>query len=308
MYRGKTIGVAMPAYNEGKLIEKTLSSIPVYVDKIYAVNDGSKDDTGEKIRNFTDKRVTYIEKENGGVGSAICAGYKRALADSIDIVAVMAGDNQMDGNYLPGLLNPIIDGYAEYTKGNRLINSEYRKGMSAWRSLGNYILTFLNKLASGYWDIDDPQNGYTAISSCALEQINLDKIYKGYAFENDILVKLNIYDIPVLNVPIPARYAEEQSKIRYSRFIVKTSFFFVCALNWRAWKKYAVRLNPIGWIYLTGSVFSIFGIFALFMFKPMYIMLGFSMFGVASFAEILRNKVKEARFFVELEKLRMQEW
>jgi glycosyltransferase involved in cell wall biosynthesis len=307
MYRKKTIGVAIPAYNESKLIEKTLSSIPPYVDKVYAIDDGSKDDTAEKIRKFRDRRIVLIQQENGGVGAAVTAGYKKALADHIDIVAVMAGDNQMDPQYLPDLLDPIVDGKAEYTKGNRLINSKYRKGMSAWRSLGNYTLTFLNKIASGYWNINDPQNGYTAISSYALKQINLDKIYKGYAFENDLLVKLNIHDISVKNVPIPARYADEKSTIRYSKFIVKTSFYFINALIWRSWNKYVLKLNPIGVIYLIGSFFTIAGFFALFTLNVLYILFGLSLFGVAAFSEVLRTQLMEVEFSKEMESTYLNE-
>ncbi len=301
MYRKKSIGVAIPAYNESKLIEKTLGSVPPYVDKIYAVDDGSKDDTAEKIKNFDDSRIVLIQQKNGGVGAAVTAGYKKALEDHIDIVAVMAGDNQMDPQYLPDLLDPIIDGKAEYTKGNRLVNSKYRKGMSAWRSLGNYILSFLNKIASGYWDLEDPQNGYTAISSRALKKLNLNEVYTGYAFENDMLVKLNIHDISVKNVPIPARYADEKSKIRYSRFIVKTSFYFVKALIWRSWNKYVVKLNPIGAMYLSGSLLTVIGFFALFALDVLYILLGFSLFGVAAFSEILRNKFLDTKFSKEVE-------
>jgi glycosyltransferase involved in cell wall biosynthesis len=301
MYRKKLIGVAIPAYNESKLIEKTLGSVPPYIDKIYAIDDGSKDDTAEKIKNFNDSRIVLIQQKNGGVGAAVTAGYKKALEDHIDIVAVMAGDNQMDPQYLPDLLDPIIDGKAEYTKGNRLLNSKYRKGMSAWRSLGNYTLSFLNKIASGYWDLEDPQNGYTAISSRALKRLDLNKVYKGYAFENDMLVKLNIHDISVKNVPIPARYADEKSKIRYSKFIVKTSFYFIKALIWRSWNKYVINLNPIGIIYLMGSFFTVTGFFALFALKVLYILLGFSLFGVAAFSEILRDRFLDVEFSKEME-------
>lgn len=301
MYRKKSIGVAIPAYNESKLIEKTLGSVPPYVDKIYAVDDGSKDDTAEKIKNFDDSRIVLIQQKNGGVGAAVTAGYKKALEDHIDIVAVMAGDNQMDPQYLPDLLDPIIDGKAEYTKGNRLVNSKYRKGMSAWRSLGNYILSFLNKIASGYWDLEDPQNGYTAISSRALKKLNLNEVYKGYAFENDMLVKLNIHDVSVKNVAIPARYADEKSKIRYSRFILKTSFYFIKALIWRSWNKYVVKLNPIGAMYLMGSLLTVTGFFALFVLDVLYLLLGFSLFGVAAFSEILRNKLLDTKFSKDVE-------
>jgi glycosyltransferase involved in cell wall biosynthesis len=295
MYRNKSIGIAVPAYNESKLIQKTLRSVPPYVDKIYAVDDGSQDDTAEKIKNVDDPRIVLIQQKNGGVGAAIISGYKRALEDNIDIVAVMAGDNQMDPNYLPDLLDPIVNGKAEYTKGNRLLNSKFRKGMSAWRTVGNYILNTLNKVASGYWNVSDPQNGYTAISSSALKKLDLDKTYKGYAFENDMLVKLNVHDIIVKSVAVPARYADEKSKIRYPTFIVKTSLYLINALLWRSWKKYVVKLNPIGIFYILGIFLTIAGFFALLALKPAYIMLGLFMFLVSSVSEILRNKITDIK-------------
>lgn len=295
MYRNRSIGIAVPAYNESKLIEKTLSSIPLYVDKIYAIDDGSQDNTAEKIKNFADPRVVLIQQKNGGVGAAITSGYKKALEDNIDIIAVMAGDNQMDPDYLSNLLDPIVDGKAGYTKGNRLWNSKLRKGMSAWRALGNYILTFLNKVASGYWNLSDPQNGYTAISSLVLKKLDLDKTYRGYAFENDMLVKLNVHDISVKNVAIPARYADEKSKIRYPTFITKTSLYLINALLWRSWNKYVVKLNPIGIFYILGILLMITGFFALLPLKPAYILFGLFLFLVSSILEILRNKIADIK-------------
>ena len=295
IYRNKSIGIAVPAYNESKLIEKTLRSIPPYVDKIYAVDDGSQDDTADKIKNVDDARVVLIQQKNGGVGAAITSGYKKALEDNIDIVAVMAGDNQMDPDYLPDLLDPIIDGKAGYTKGNRLLNSKLRKGMSIWRSLGNYILSFLNKIASGYWNVSDPQNGYTAISSSALKKLDLDKTYRGYAFENDMLVRLNIHDISVKNVAIPARYADEKSKIRYPTFIARTSLYLINALLWRSWKKYVVKLNPIGIFYILGVLLTITGLIALLALEPAYLMIGLFLFSASSVLEILRNKITDLK-------------
>jgi glycosyltransferase involved in cell wall biosynthesis len=167
-YRGKRIAVVVPAYNEEKLIGETLGSIPDYIARVYAVNDGSSDRTGEIMEDYArrDSRIIPIHHNpNRGVGAAITSGYKRAVEDSMDIAAVMAGDNQMDPAQLPSLLDPIVDGRADYTKGNRLISEAFRTGMSRWRSFGNSILTFLTKVASGYWQMMDPQNGYTAIST-----------------------------------------------------------------------------------------------------------------------------------------------
>jgi len=244
LYRGKSVAVVVPAFNEEKLVRQTLESIPSYVDRVYAVDDASTDSTlSIMLRQAKlDTRICVIAREvNGGVGASIVSGYKMALKDGIDIAAVMAGDGQMDPQYLPKLLDPIIEGKAEYTKGNRLFGEGLRGGMSTWRYFGNIVLTYLNKIASGYWHVVDPQNGYTAITARALRMLDLDWIYPRYAFENDMLVKLNVYEIPVVNVPIPARYGDEESKIVYGPFIIKTSAFFLRSFLWRIWKKHFSR-------------------------------------------------------------------
>lgn len=296
MYREYKIGVVVPAYNESKLIKKTLASIPTYVDRIYAIDDASIDDTAEKIKKFTDSRIVCIQHEkNGGVGAAIISGYMKALEEQMDIVAVMAGDNQMDPLYLPNLLNPIIDGEAEYTKGNRLINSDFRKGMSKWRCIGNFLLSFLNKLASGYWNISDPQNGYTAISRKALKTLDLSTLYRRYAFENDILVKLNVNDVKVLNIPIPSRYGEESSTIDYPSFIIKTSFYFIRAFLWRTWKKYLINFHIIGICYSTGTILILYGVFKLLLGRLDFIIYGLTFLLIGSLLEIKKCQLETRR-------------
>lgn len=158
-YKGKTIGVVVPAFNEELLIRDTLRSIPEFVDRVYAIDDCSADRTKEIMLDFAkqDPRITCIShKKNKGVGGAITTGYLNAIKDGIGIVAVMAGDNQMDPKYLTDLLDPIVEGAADFTKGNRL-KPGFWKGMSTWRLFGNYLLNILNKISSGYWNIDDPQ-------------------------------------------------------------------------------------------------------------------------------------------------------
>jgi len=265
MYKNHKIAVVVPAYNEEKLIGETLSSIPEYVDKVYAVDDGSTDRTFEIVQEFAkkDSRIVCIKHEkNRGPGAAIVTGYKRALQDKMDIVAVMAGDNQMDPAYLPDLLEPIIEGRADYAKGNRLLNPEYRRGMSRWRFFGNSILTFLTKIASGYWQVVDPQNGYTAISRRALERIDLDSIYPWYGYPNDILVKLNVYGFRIVDVPHPARYGREKSKIKYGKYILKVSWLLLRDFFWRLKMKYILlSFHPLVLFYLFGIVFTSLGVF-----------------------------------------------
>ena len=151
MYKNKKIAVVVPAYKEEELIRETLSSIPEYVDRIYAVDDGSPDRTYEIMRKIAeeDPRVICMKHEkNGGVGVAIVTGYKKALQDRMDIAVVMAGDNQMNASFLTDLLEPIVNGRADYVKANRLLSPRYRIGMGKWRFFGNSILTFLTKIAS----------------------------------------------------------------------------------------------------------------------------------------------------------------
>ncbi|MHC1625141.1 MAG: glycosyltransferase family 2 protein, partial [Methermicoccaceae archaeon] len=263
MYRDNKIAVVVPAYNEEELIGDTLDSIPDYVDRVYVVDDCSKDRTPDIIKEYTkNPKFVHIRHErNKGVGAAIVSGYKRALEDGIDIIAVMAGDNQMDPEHLPSILDPIVEGKADYTKGNRLFSRDYRKGMSKWRFLGNSILTFLTKIASGYWQLMDPQNGYTAISREALEAVNPDSIYPWYGYCNDLLVRLNIYNFRVVDVIIPAKYGREKSKIKYSKYMPKVSWMLLKDFIWRLKMKYLVfSFHPLVFFYAFGTILTPIGL------------------------------------------------
>jgi glycosyltransferase involved in cell wall biosynthesis len=264
LYSGRRVAVVVPAYNEELLIGETLRGIPDFICRVYVVNDCSKDRTQDVVEYYAsqDDSIVPIRHEvNRGVGAAIMTGYKRALADGMDIVAVMAGDDQMDPAFLPDLLDPIVAKKCDYTMGNRLISPTYRKGMSKWRYLGNATLTMLTKIASGYWQMMDPQNGYTAISKRALERINLDEIYTRYGYCNDLLVKLNVVGFRVINVPHPARYGKEKSKIRYSTYILKVSSLLLRDFLWRLKMKYVVlSFHPLVFFYVAGAIFTLIGI------------------------------------------------
>jgi len=270
MYKNYTIGIVVPAYNEEKLIEETLSSIinsEVDADKIYVLDDKSTDKTLEKIKKFKNKfknneKICIIAHEkNKGVGGAIISGYKKALEDHIDIAVVMAGDNQMDPLQLPRMLDPIIAGRADYTKGNRLLGREYRKGMSKWRFFGNAMLSFLTKIASGYWQVMDPQNGYTAISRDLLERISLDNVYPWYGYCNDLLVRLNALNAVVEDVVMPAMYGREASGIRYSTYIFKVSWLLLKDFLWRLKMKYVVfSFHPLVLFYFFGFLMTPIGV------------------------------------------------
>ena len=247
MFKNAKVCVVIPAYKEELLIAETISGIPEFVDFIVVIDDHSPDKTYEIAAGFlANPRFAGILQvvrlpENQGVGGAIIAGHKVALELGADISVVMAGDNQMDPAYLPNLLEPIASGEYDFSKGNRFFKVDALKGMPKYRVIGNAVLGFLTKFASGYWKIFDPQNGYTAISRRALERIPLDKVAKRYDFENDLLIWLSINDAKIVDVDIPARYGIETSTIKLVPFIVSTLRTLVRGFARRLWFKEVLR-------------------------------------------------------------------
>jgi glycosyltransferase involved in cell wall biosynthesis len=230
MYKNKRIAVVVPAYNEEKYIEAAITNVPDYVDRIYAVNDGSTDRTASilSILATANKKLNVITKNNGGVGSAIITGYKQSLLDRMDIMVIMAGDNQMVADCLPQLLGPIAKGDADYTKAERMAK-EHIAGMSTFRKIGNFILRWLTRIAAGNFGIKDPQAGYTAISREALGKVKLDAVYPYYGYCNDLLVRLSVAKARILEIPIPyiSKSGSKSSKIRYSRYIPRVSWLLL---------------------------------------------------------------------------------
>jgi len=264
MYKNKKISVIMPAYNEELLIIASLESIPDYIDHVYAIDDCSQDLTYELIQAYA-KKNPHVElirhNVNSGVGAAIVTGYKKSLEDGVDIAVVMAGDNQMDPKYIPSLIDPLIEGKADYTKGNRLTSLKTMKGMSPLRMFGNFILSLITKASSGYWDISDPQNGYTAIKTEVLTNINLDQIWPSYGYCNDLLTKLNVGEYLVKDIDIPARYGQEKSKIKLGRYIKNLSKLLIRNFFWRIHSKYIKRkFSLIAILYDGGICLTIFGL------------------------------------------------
>jgi len=295
-YRGNKIAVVVPAYNEEILIAQTLSSMPDFIHTIYAIDDCSKDRTWKIIQECArlNKKIVPIHHEvNGGVGKSISSGFKKAIHDEIDIVVVMAGDNQMDPKYLPDLLDPIVEKKYEFTKGNRL-KFGYWKGMSHWRLFGNIILTKLNNFASGYWEIKDPQNGYVAISTQALKYMDLDNLYPRYAFENDMMVKANIVNIRMKNIDIPAKYGNERSNIRYPNFIYTTSIFLLESFIFRILKKSTQydkkSINPVYLMYISGVILLVVGFPLIFLKEWLTFVIGITFFVSACIIEYLQQK------------------
>jgi glycosyltransferase involved in cell wall biosynthesis len=223
------IGVVIPAYRVARHIEDVVRNVPAFVRSIIVVVDASPDDSAARVRALGDPRVTLlVHEENQGVGGAMQTGFREALRQELDIVVKMDGDDQMDPNEMPRLLAPLIAGRADMTKGNRYEHTQALKSMPAVRVFGNAGLTFLVKLASGYWGLFDPANGYIALRTDVLKRIDLDKLHKRYFFESGFLIQLGILRAVIVDVAIPARYGDEQSSLSVTR----TLFGFPPRLLW----------------------------------------------------------------------------
>lgn len=242
MYKKFKIGVVVPAYNEELLIDKMLSGIPDYVDKIFVINDASTDKTYDIIIDMqtNDSRIDIINhKKNTGLGQSLIDGYHASMESDVDISVVMAGDNQMHPDDLPSLLDPIImDGY-DYVKGNRLLHQNV-SSMPRYRFVGNSFLTILTKFATGYYRLMDPQCGYTAIKNLTLKKIPIDKITKGYGYNACILCMLNIQNFNVIDVEVKPVYENEISKIKLWKYIPNTSWILIQLFFSRLWQKYII--------------------------------------------------------------------
>ena len=259
MYKEKIISVVVPAHNEQKLIQKMLQGLPHWIDHIFVIDDCSQDATSEKVieRIAADPRIVLIRHEkNLGVGAAICTGYKASLKSEVDIAVVMAGDAQMDPADLENLIQPVAIEGVDYAKGNRLFQGKAWDIIPHHRYIGNSILSMLTKIASGYWHVIDTQCGYTAISKRAMKLVDLDNIYPRYGMPNDLLVKLNIADCSVRDVPVrPVYNIGEVSEIRISRVVVTISRLLVCCFFSRLLEKYVIRdFHPLVFFYTLGLI------------------------------------------------------
>ena len=263
MVDGKRVGVVVPAHDEERLIAATLAGIPDFVDRILVVDDASTDGTGERVRELADQRVRLVGRERrGGVGAAIVTGYRAALAEGIDVTCVMAADNQMDPADLLTLVEPVARGEVDYAKANRLVSGEAWTLIPRTRYVGNAILSLLTKIASGYWHVADSQTGYTAISRELLGQLDLERIYPGYGFPNDMLVHLNVWNARVRDFPSrPVYGVGEQSGIRLRRVIPRISWLLVKGFFWRLREKYVIRdFHPLVFFYALGLLMTLAGL------------------------------------------------
>ena len=266
MHGGCSVGVVVPAYNEERQIDKVLETMPDFVDHIVVVDDHSTDKTLERARAWEDRlgqRLSVIaQPRNQGVGAAITSGYKRSIELGLDVVAVMAGDGQMDPNDLDTIIRPVIEGKADYSKGNRLFTGEAWRKTPPVRYIGNAFLSMLTKIASGYWHVADSQSGYTAISRTALEGLDLDRIYPSYGYPNDMLVRLNENNVRVADVPVHPRYGiGERSSMNIFKVIPTVSMLLFRGFFHRLFFKYMVKdFHPLVFFYFFGVAFIIVGL------------------------------------------------
>lgn len=262
MLQDRRIAVVVPAYREEKLIGETILGVPDYVDHIIVVDDCSPDRTFEEAQRVSDSRTEVVRLDrNRGVGGAIITGHRRAMELGAEIMVVMAGDNQMDPAQMPRLLAPILDHGYGFAKGNRLFSSQSIGGMPFHRVIGNMMLTFATKAASGYWNLVDPQNGYTAVTAESLEMVPLHKVSQRYEFENDLLIWLNIANVRAADVNIPARYGAEVSTLKLRRVIPRLSWSLGRGFWRRMWYKYVFwSFSPIALLLFTGMFLLGFGI------------------------------------------------
>ncbi|KTG07828.1 glycosyl transferase family 2 [Haloprofundus marisrubri] len=280
MYEGKTIGAVIPAYNEEKFIGEVIETLPEFVDRAYVIDDGSSDDTWNAICRAAervnegweapapradggdgyDRRVVPIQHEvNRGVGGAIKTGYQHALTDHVDVTTVISGDGQTEPDIVERIIRPVALDDADYSKGNRL-RGRARQDMPMFRQVGNFVLSLLTKIASGYWKLMDPQNGSTAISYAALDEVDLDELYEDYGFANDLLVRLNVHGMVVADVSRRAVYKDEVSHIKYKEFIPKASALLLRDFLWRLRAKYLVKdFHPLPFFYYFGAAAAALG-------------------------------------------------
>lgn len=215
------IAVVIPCYRTTRHVLEVISRIGGEVWRIYVIDDACPDGSGQYVeKHCLDQRVRVIYHEsNQGVGGAVMTGYGAAISDGADVIVKVDGDGQMDPSLIPGFIAPIVAGEADYTKGNRFFDLEAVRAMPKIRLFGNAILSFMTKLSSGYWDLFDPTNGFTAIHCDVAKHLPFTKISRRYFFETDMLFRLNTLRAVVVDIPMDAKYADEVSNLKISKIM-----------------------------------------------------------------------------------------
>lgn len=260
---GMLVAVVIPSYKVTRHILSVIKSIDSRCDAIYVVDDKCPDGSGRLVQEqCADPRVKVIfHEQNAGVGGAVISGYRQALADQMDIVVKIDGDGQMDPSLLRDFIAPILAGEADYTKGNRFYDLRNVSRMPMIRIFGNAVLSFLTKLSSGYWNLFDPTNGYTAIHRHALSQIDTDRLSRRYFFETDMLFRLNLARAVVVDIPMDAKYEDEVSNLKISKILFEFLGKHVRNFTKRIFYNYFLRdMSAASFELSLGALLLIFGV------------------------------------------------
>ncbi len=257
----KRIAIVIPCYNEETQILKVLSSAPARANHLIVIDDRSGDQTSAVTIEAAkkDSRIVLIRhEENKGVGGAIASGYEWCRDNGVDVAVVMAGDGQMDPADFDPLVAPVLDGRVDYAKGNRLLYPNGFKDIPKVRFFGNFVLSFLTKIATGYWHVFDSQTGYTAIGRKPLETLNWSKMYRRYGQPNDLLARLNVYNFRVVDIPVKPVYGVgEVSKLKVRKVLFSISWLLLKVFFFRLREKYILRdSHPLVLFYFFGFLFT----------------------------------------------------
>ena len=252
------LAVVIPAFRAAESLGPVLAAMPSYVDHVIVVDDCSPDDLKGAVEAAGDERIIYLRHErNKGVGGAVVSGYAKALEIGADLVAKVDADGQMDPAYLGRLALLALKWDCDYVKANRFGRISHLEGMPRARLLGNICLGFLTKAVSGYWNVFDPQNGYTLITGRMLKRLELDRIDESYFFENSMLIHLNVLRARVGELYLPARYGGEKSSMKLIRILTTFPLKLARGFAFRVFQKYILRSTSPVFIYL---LFGILGL------------------------------------------------
>lgn len=255
------VAVVIPAFRVARHIENVIRALPDFISDVIVVDDASPDETAQIVSGIPDPRIRLLRHErNGGVGAAMITGYRHALELGADVVVKMDGDGQMDPAHLVPLIEPVLAGEADYTKGSRFFHMRQLRQMPLLRRIGNLGLSFLTKASSGYWGVFDPTNGYTAIHRRVLEMLDWNNVDRRWFFETSMLIELNLARAVVQDVHIPARYADETSSLSAAGALVRFPRKLLAALFRRIWLQYFVReFSPVSLFLTAGLPLALFG-------------------------------------------------
>lgn len=260
MYLNKKVYVVVPAHNEERQIIKVIETMPAFVDKIVIVDDASTDKTFETVKKISesDKRILLLKNAiNLGCGGSLANGFKWVLTQDADVIVRMDGDGQMNPDDLEKLISPVVEGLSDFAKGNRFFSGKAYEKMPKVRYYGTAFLSLLTKIASGYWHVSDFQSGYTAMNRDVLEAIDWDSMYKRYGQPNDLIVRLNVANFRISDVPVdPVYNIGEKSGMKIKKVIFSLSWLLLKLFFWRLREKYIIRdFHPLVLFYFLSFFF-----------------------------------------------------